>query len=623
MIKTCGKRSSHRVYSHKELEDMVVMRLGWNKTRAKHTTKMGMCHALGIEWVEKEAVVVHPEKVCSDRLTKTYPNRYTKDELIHIIRQINPFMNRNKLEKTPFYRLCALARMPFVRATTRNTTMVVDEKRRTTIKEDGRYYRDGMPEKTETISCIERGVKTPFQYQKRVVDHFHKHRGLIAVHSVGSGKTLTALIASQCYLDEFPTRHVLVISPTSLIANFKKEMAQFGDLRHKDRYEFFSFQGFFYQYKNNPRSCKNHFLIVDEAHNLRTEHHETSSGKETGKINKVVSQCAQMADRILLLTATPLINRNTDVAPLLNMIRDYPTDTNKITIKEFKKEMGDDAYLRKIGLCRFSFYERQRASDDYPRVDEEDVYLTMPQRFLESYRKVEEELMEDEVLRAFGSSKLKPFYNGVRRAVNILSELPDEELIKSPKIKWILSQLRQDKKKTLIFSHFLESGLKSIQRRLPEGVRSAYITGSQSKKTRSKHVDQYNNDELDVLFISKAGGEGIDLKGTRRIILLESGWNENTEAQVIGRGVRFRSHANLPHAEQKVSIYRLYHVKPEERNHIDQLLSPDTVVDYNDHSTWLSADLMLKRISKSKADTTNRFMERLRNLSIERNQCQE
>lgn len=617
-MKLCGKRASDRVLSKKELVSMVVERLGWKKSHAVKTKKEELCKALDIEWVQKAPdVVVHPEKVCSSRATKAYPNRYTREELVDRIKQRHPYMNRGRLLRSSMASLCRLARIPFTNVIRHKE----QDEARAPAREPFRFYKteEKAQQRTTPVPCLSRGVKTPFQYQERVVAHFRRHRGLIAVHSVGSGKTLTALIASQCYLDQNPTHKVVVISPTSLIANFKKEMSQFGDLRHKNRYEFFSFQGFLYKYKDTPRVCRNHMLIIDEAHNLRTEYHKSKTGKETGKMNKVITRCAERADKVLLLTATPLINKCGDVAALLNMVRDRPRSDNKITRKDIEMNLKDKEFMDRAALCKFSFYERQRASDDYPRTEEEDIFLVMPPRFLAMYNKVEGELMEDDILRTFGESQLKPFYNGVRRAVNILSELPEEELTKSPKIKWILAKLREEPQKTVIFSHFLESGLQGIQNRLPSHLRSARITGAQSKPERAEVVRKYNNDEIDVLFLSKAGGEGIDLKGTRRIILLESGWNQNTEAQVIGRGVRFRSHAGLPHAEQNVTIYRLYHIKNTEKDQLDHLLSNAYEVNPKDPSTWLSADLMLKKISDKKVHSTDHCIEVLKKYSIERN----
>ena len=618
----CGKRKAKGIYSRKEIEELVKERLGLGPTEIRKRSKRELCQAIGISWVEEEAttsVVVSTDKVCSDRKSKTYPLRYSKEELIDMIKSRNPFYNKARLRRMTFSTLCRIANLPYIKTMKEHE---IREVRRVNNKE--RFYNKVAREEKASVAatrpCIERSRRPPFQYQQRVVEHLGKHRGLIAIHSLGSGKTMTAILASQCYLDSHPLGKVVVISPTSLIGNFKKEMDQFGELRHGDRYEFFSFQGFFSKYKDNPRQCKNHLLIIDEAHNLRTSYHKSARGKETGKITKIITQCAENANRVLLLTATPLINDMKDIASLLNMVRDNPTIDNEITRKNFKPR--NDEYLRRVGMCKFSFYERDRLNQDYPQTIYKDIYLIMKPQFYTMYRKVEAEVMDEDIMRTFGNeSKLKPFYNGIRRAVNILSELPEEDMIKSEKIRWIIDNLRTNShKKTVIFSHFLESGVEAIQNKIKKEfpqLEVSYITGSQPKRHRSEIVSQFNRDELNVLFISKAGGEGLDLKGTRQIILMESGWNENTERQVIGRGVRFHSHSHLPSAEQNVTIYRLYNIKKDEN--AQHILSSDYIVNYKDVSTWPSADLLLKKISNRKHKKTERFLQTLKNLSIEHN----
>lgn len=612
----CGKRKSKVVYSRKEIEKMVMERLNMKPSEIKKKTKKELCQALGIRWNEGTVVQVHKQKVCSDRISRSYPNRYSKTELIKLIVSRNPFVNKGRLKTASFKTLCGLARLDYLKTSKESSMRNIRRE-----NDRGRFYQGQQKEGTTDIRCLARSKRAPFQYQERVVEHFRRHRGLIAVHSVGSGKTMTAVLASQCYLDDHPNGKVVVVSPTSLIANFKKEMDGFGDLRHKDRYEFFSFQGFFYKYKDHPRQCRDQMLIIDEAHNLRTEYSKSKTGKEKGKFSHVLTKCAEKAERVLLLTATPLINTKDDIAPLLNMVRDNPTIDNVITKKLIRKNKDD--YVKNAGMCKFSFYEREKQNDDYPRSTTEDVFLVMKPQFHNMYSKVERELMDEDILRTFGEgSQLKPFFNGIRRAVNILSELPETDMLKSEKIRWIVDNLRTNHhKKTVIFSHFLDSGLDAIQRKLrkefPDLVID-HITGSQSKKRRAEIVSQYNKDELDVLFISKAGGEGLDLKGTRQIILMESGWNENTERQVIGRGVRFKSHSHLPMDEQNVVIYRLHHIKNGED--VEQILSPEYEINYNDPSTWPSADLLLKKISRRKHIATNSFIKDLKKLSIENNQ---
>lgn len=614
----CGKRKSKRIYSRKELETMAKQRLNMKSSEIKKMTKKELCQALNIRWKENAVqVLVSTQKVCSDRKSKSYPNRYSKEELIKLIISKNPYVNKGRLRVASFETLCRLSKLPYIKTAKENEYRGIRKE-----VDRGRFYQDKQKEKTTDVRCIARSVRTPFKYQERVVAHFKNHRGLIAVHSVGSGKTMTAVLTSQCYLDDHPHGKVVVVSPTSLIANFKKEMLNFGDLRHKDRYEFFSFQGFFYKYKDQPRQCRNHFLIIDEAHNLRSEYSKSKkSGKEKGKITQVVTKCAEKADQVLLLTATPLVNKKEDIAPLLNMVRDNPTLNNKITKRLIKQ--NKDNYLENVGMCKFSFYEREKLNNDYPKTIMEDVFLPMKPQFYSMYNKVERELMDEDILRTFGEeSQLKPFFNGIRRAVNILSELPETDMLKSEKIRWIIDNLKTNQhKKTVIFSHFLDSGIDAIQKKLKKefpDLRVEHITGSQPKKRRGEIVARYNNDEVDVLFISKAGGEGLDLKGTRQMILMESGWNENTERQVVGRGVRFKSHSHLPNGEQNVIIYRLYHVKKDEN--IEQILSPEYEFDFKDPSTWPSADLLLKKISNRKYAITNSFIDDLKKLSIEHNQ---
>lgn len=69
-------------------------------------------------------------------------------------------------------------------------------------------------------------------------------------------------------------------------------------------------------------------------------------------------------------------------------------------------------------------------------------------------------------------------------------------------------------------------------------------------------VRDYNDDKLKALLLSSAGGEGLDLKGTRLIQLLEPHWNQEKLKQVIGRGIRYKSHAALPEDERNVRVQR-------------------------------------------------------------------
>jgi hypothetical protein len=64
-----------------------------------------------------------------------------------------------------------------------------------------------------------------------------------------------------------------------------------------------------------------------------------------------------------------------------------------------------------------------------------------------------------------------------------------------------------------------------------------------------------NGEVVKVILISKAGSEGLDFKCIRQIHILEPWYNLNRIEQIIGRGVRQKSHCLLPFNERNVEIY--------------------------------------------------------------------
>ena len=123
------------------------------------------------------------------------------------------------------------------------------------------------------------------------------------------------------------------------------------------------------------------------------------------------------------------------------------------------------------------------------------------------------------------------------------------------------------------------------------------VTGSMNMQNRKEAVELYNSGKIKILFISKAGSEGLDLKNTNYIIILESSWNENEIEQIIGRGIRYKSHIGLKKSKQKVSVYQLYCVKPKEYENLDMIVK-NYLLDYKDDI--LSVDIYLRNYAKIK-----------------------
>ena len=141
-------------------------------------------------------------------------------------------------------------------------------------------------------------------------------------------------------------------------------------------------------------------------------------------------------------------------------------------------------------------------------------------------------------------------------------------------------------------------GIMSVMKLLDkEDIKYLSVTGDMSISDRKYAVDKYNNDEINILFISKAGSEGLDLKNTTYIILMDPSWNENEIEQIIGRGVRYKSHHTLKKSKRKVIIYKLYCIKPIEYKNLETIIN-NNLFEYDNNV--LSIDLYLKNFSKSR-----------------------
>ena len=468
-------------------------------------------------------------------------------------------------------------------------------------------------------ACISRSKLHPKDYQLKVINHLRRNRGILVVHGLGSGKTLTSVIASQCYLDNNPRKNVYVITPKTLIDNWKNELLSgYKHVQNLNRYHFYTIPGFL----NVKIDCKNSMLIIDEAHTLRTE-----ISKKKGKRAEAVIDCAKICDKVILLTGTPYVNDVNDLNNLMSII-DGKTPENK---KIFKNSYNDDDFFRRTFRNKISLYNPPNEILDahYPRVEKHEIVLPMTKKILKQYIDIESKLPNpnDEV-------KSMAFFSGVRRASNKAdSKKPSNTLIKlfkiSQKIEWLNNFIdsnmigkKNENNKMVIFSSFIDSGMNLVEKLLElKDQKYSHINGQSKKDDRAIVVKNYNKNKSRYLLISKAAGEGIDLKNTTFMIILDPAWNSVTTSQAMGRVARFNSHAG--NLNKKVDIYMLYLLKPKEKlTHVEDL---ETFMgEYSlEHSTLEnpepipSIDLYLRAMSISKQNNIERFIRRVTPLTIE------
>lgn len=84
-------------------------------------------------------------------------------------------------------------------------------------------------------------------------------------------------------------------------------------------------------------------------------------------------------------------------------------------------------------------------------------------------------------------------------------------------------------------------------------------------------VENKNGDIIKIIIGSPMVSEGITLKNIRQIHILEGHWNMSRNDQVIGRGVRYQSHFDLPKNDRNVEIFMYASVSDSESESIDYL----------------------------------------------------
>lgn len=397
-----------------------------------------------------------------------------------------------------------------------------------------------------SAACV-RISKMPLRdHQKRVCKVIRGQRGLIVVHSVGTGKTLTAVTASQCFLMDNPGARVIVLTPLSLIDNFKKAMVGYGISNKDPRYEIMSHQAFLYRFKKaiqnkvgNKDPLRGNMVIIDEAHNFRTQplvHKKEGQPYDTDA--KWMIRATRTAARVLCLTATPFVNTEKDLLNLVAMTKSTNIANNNKT--------------KWSGL--FSFYERDHNDPNFPRVNMFQQEIKMSPTFFKVYEQLFTKAAED--FKGVNISNSESFLLRMRQLVGGYMKTGE-----NPKAEWTLEKIvkaLENGGRVVVYASFINTGIGRVEEQLKKfGIGYNAIHGDVTRAERTKIINEYNSGKSPVLLITQAGGQGIDLKETSDIILFDIVWNPANEAQIIGRGVRFGSHAALSAAKRVVNVHRL------------------------------------------------------------------
>lgn len=446
-------------------------------------------------------------------------------------------------------------------------------------------------------------VSTPLQgHQQRIIDKLKASGGVLALHGMGSGKTLEYIAAHDAL--GTPAEYVV---PAPLQQNLQKEYVKHTGAPIQDA----RVRSYEKAVREGVGNLDTSGLVVfDEAHRGR------NNGTGAAKLLRE----AQKAPYRLLGTGTAIYNQPYDLANPLNAAAGsnvVPTDPS-----EFKNTFVGSRTIKPGLLNRIrgmkpvevpALKNRQKLIDaatgyvdvhksgtgpDFPRRVDEEFDVPMSDKQHDLYRfhegpmpwylraKIRAGLpmdkQEAKELNAFQGA-LRQTSNTPRPYVDDMSD--EEENENTPKIQMMVRNLLEQRKKDpnfrgVVYSNYHAGGLHPYARALrAANVPHNLFTGETAEKDRARIIQEYNEGKSPVLLVSGAGTEGLDLKGTKMVQLTEPHWNNSRLDQAIARGIRFKSHSHLPENEREVRVQRYFSAFPKTLGNKLHLTTPDKTVE--------------------------------------------
>ncbi len=417
------------------------------------------------------------------------------------------------------------------------------------------------------LSAVRDLEQYDFQIQAvRRVLHQMRGRAILA-DEVGLGKTIEAGLILKEYALRGLVRRALVLTPVSLMSQWREELRHKFDLPFevRARGEEWSRHPFLIASIDTAKTARHRaeigaagfdLLVVDEAHRLRN--HLTQGWKFVDALR---------LKYLLLLTATPVQN---DLRELYNLVtllepgllgtyrsfrKDYMVRGDKRLPKQ-TKELAE-----KLGrvMVRTS---RSSTSLSFPRREVRIVPFTMSKTERALYDGVSE-FVRDAV--EAGDARDLPRWNfllmvlqkemgstayaatrTLERSAVIFKDTQFAARLESlaalgrsvrshAKIEGLIKVIRdQGDDKVLVFTQFRRS-LDAISERLrAEGISFAPFHGSLSPAAKDAAIEQFRGD-VQVLLSTEAGGEGRNLQFCRNLVNFDLPWNPMRLEQRIGR----------------------------------------------------------------------------------------
>jgi SNF2 family DNA or RNA helicase len=397
--------------------------------------------------------------------------------------------------------------------------------------------------------------------------------GACLADDMGLGKTIQALALIQRDWQTGLKRPVLLVCPTTVVNNWRKEAARFtpglpvmvhhGILRRRG--EDFTPEALkhaivissyallhrdFETMKDIPWSG----IILDEAQNIKNP--ETKQARAARSFR---------ADYRLALTGTPVENNVGDLWSIMEFLNPGFLGTQAAFKREFFipiQAARDPEAMERLKRLTGPFVLRRLKTDktviaDLPEKMEMKVFCSLTKEQASLYEAVVKEagktLDATEGIQRKGAvlatlSKLKQVCNHPAQFLGDNSPLPGRSG-KLARLAEMVEEMITVGDRALVFSQFAEMG-EILRRYLQEtfGQEVLFLHGAVPKAQRDRMVERFQEDETGPsLFILslKAGGTGLNLTRANHVFHFDRWWNPAVENQATDRAFRIGQKRNV------------------------------------------------------------------------------
>lgn len=392
--------------------------------------------------------------------------------------------------------------------------------------------------------------------------------GGILADEMGLGKSIQLIYFIKEIIKEKKDAKVLIIAPTSLVYNWKKEFDKFGrELKYKvfaenkiKRHEdlenleniniLITTYGLIREDYEYYQKINFEAIAIDEAQNIKNS---------TAQMTKFIKSLH--GNTKLALTGTPLENSVLELWSIFDFI--MPGYLTSITTfnKKYNIKDTDNESLKILDDLKkqvHPFILRRKKKDvikDLPDKIENNIYLDLEAEQKKLYlaelektkKKMDTLLQEDQ----FNKSKIEilKLLTKLRQICIDPSIIYENYTGESTKIKTLIPMIKDiiaSDHKILLFSTY-KTAVDIIHKEfIKNGISSYIIDGSVTSKKRMKLVEDFNNDDTNVFLITlKAGGTGLNLTSADIVIHLDLWWNPQAENQATDRAHRIGQKRNV------------------------------------------------------------------------------